>query len=186
MPAKKQITKDMILTTAFEMLRTRGMDAVNVKSLAKQLNCSTQPIYLSFDSMDALRTILSSMAVDTFLQHIQCGDAATNLYGMAYIQFAQKEKQLFRFLFMRQNSFFELQEALAPIIDGSISQLMKQYHIEYEEAHHFHDQLWVHTHGIASMIATDFCDWNMDKVEKMLAESEQYLSRKYGEQNVFK
>ena len=72
MPAKKQITKDMILATAFEMLRTRGMDAVNVKSLAKQLNCSTQPIYLSFDSMDALRTILSSMAVDTFLQHIQC------------------------------------------------------------------------------------------------------------------
>lgn len=186
MPAKKQITRDMILTTAFEMLKAGGMDAVNVKALAKQLNCSTQPIYLSFDSMDMLRAELSSMAVDTFLQKIQCGSTAANLYGMAYIQFAKEEKELFRFLFMRQNAFSELKEALAPIMDKSISRLMEQYHIQHEEAHHFHDQLWVHTHGIASMIATGFCNWNMDKVKKMLAESEEYLSRKYGENNVFK
>lgn len=185
MPAKKQITRDMILSTAFEMLKMGGMDAVNVKALAKQLNCSTQPVYLSFDSMDTLRTELSSMAVDTFLQQIQCNNATTNLYGMAYIQFAKKEKELFRFLFMRQNAFSELREALTPIMDRSISGIMEQYHISYQEAHHFHDQLWVHTHGIASMIATGFCDWNMDKVEKMLAESEQYLSRKYEVQNVF-
>ena len=185
MPAKKQITRNMILSTAFEMLRTGGMDAVNVKALAKQLNCSTQPIYLSFDSMDTLRMELSSMAVDTFLQQIQSNNATTNLYGMAYIQFAKNEKELFRFLFMRQNAFSELREALTPIMDKSISWLMEQYHITHEEAHYFHDQLWVHTHGIASMIVTGFCDWNMDKVEKMLAESVRYLSRKYGEQNVF-
>lgn len=184
MPAKKQITKEMILSTALEMLRLGGMEAVNVKALAKQLNCSTQPIYLSFDNMDALRAELSSLAVDTFLKKMECDGGTANLYGMAYIKFAHEEKALFRYLFMRQNAFSELREALAPIIDGSISQIMEQYHIEQEEAHHFHDQLWVHTHGIASMIATDFCDWNMDKVQKMLAECRQYLSRKYGGQNV--
>lgn len=184
MPAKKQITKDMILSTALEMLRLGGMEAVNVKALAKQLNCSTQPIYLSFDNMDALRAELSSLAVDTFLRKMECDGGTANLYGMSYIKFAQEEKELFRYLFMRQNAFSELREALAPIMDGSISRIMEKYHVEQEEAHHFHDQLWVHTHGIAAMIATDFCDWNMDKVEKMLSECEQYLSRKYGEQNV--
>ena len=185
MPAKKQITRDMILSAAFEMLKTGGMDAVNVKALAKKLNCSTQPVYLSFASMDELRTELSTIAVDTFLEQIQSDNTNTNLYGMAYIQFAQKEKELFRFLFMRQNAFLEMREALTPIMDRSISRIMQKYQIPYEEAHHFHDQLWVHTHGIASMIATGFCDWNMDKVEKMLAECEQYLSRKYEVQNVY-
>ena len=41
MPAKKQITKERILSTALELLRAGGAQAVNVKALAKQLNCST-------------------------------------------------------------------------------------------------------------------------------------------------
>ena len=184
MPAKKQIARDMILSAALEILKDGGMEAVNVKSLARRLNCSTQPIYLSFENMDALRAELSSLAVDTFLEKITCdGDAAT-LYGMAYIRFALEEKHLFRFLFMRQNAYAELRASLLPIMHGAISRLMAQYQIGWDEAHHFHDQLWVHTHGIASMIATDFCDWNLEKVQKMLAECEGYLSRKYGAQNV--
>lgn len=186
MPAKKQITRDMILSTAFDMLRTGGMESINVKELAKRLNCSTQPIYLSFTSMDMLRTELSSMAVETFLRQIQSNSTTADFYGIAYIRFAEEEKKLFQFLFMRQNAFSELREALIPIMDDSIARLMEQYNISREEAHYFHDQLWVHAHGIASMIATDFCDWKMDKVENMLTESVQYLSRKYGEENVFK
>ena len=178
MPAKKQITKDMIVSAAMDMLRARGMDAVNVKALAKKLNCSTQPIYLSFDGMDALRAEIAALAVEIFFQRMS-RDGAAELFGMSYIQFAGEEKQLFRFLFMRQDAFLELRAALAPIMDAAIDRLMERYHIDREEAHHLHDQLWVHAHGIASMIATGFCDWNMDKVQKMLAECEHYFCRKY-------
>lgn len=66
-PGKKQITRQMILSSALEILKTGGMEAVNVKLLAKTLNCSTQPIYLSFANMDALRTELSFCAVVTFI-----------------------------------------------------------------------------------------------------------------------
>lgn len=30
--------------------------------------------------------------------------------------------------------------------------------------------MWMHAHGIASMIATNFCDWDMAKVERMLTD----------------
>lgn len=53
MPAKKQVTKEMILGAALRVLMEGGTEAVNVKSLAAELGCSTQPIYLSFDNMDA-------------------------------------------------------------------------------------------------------------------------------------
>lgn len=182
MPAKKQITKQKILYSALEILRREGMEAVNVKTLAKELNCSTQPIYLSFANMDALRAELSSFAVTTFIKEIKdmCGDDEVNLYGTPYIQFAQKEVQLFQFLFMRQNAFAELKEVLSPIINGSISKLMEQYHISWEEADILHDQLWIHAHGIASMIATGFCDWDMEKASKMFHICELSLTQKYG------
>ena len=182
MPAKKQITRQMILSSALEILKSGGMEAVNVKSLAKSLNCSTQPIYLSFANMDTLRVELSSFAVTTFIKEMKemCGDDEVNLYGMPYIRFAQKEAKLFQFLFMRQNAFGELKEVLSPSIDCSINKLMKQYHIGREEADNLHDQLWVHTHGIAAMIATGVCDWNMEKAAKMIHTCELSLTQKYG------
>lgn len=180
MPAKKQISKEMILSAALHILKTKGIDSLNVKTLAQELHCSTQPIYLSFDSMAALRLELSSIAVKMFLQELPYKESQkAALYGMPYILFAQKEKKLFQFLFMRQNAFSEMKTALIPIMESSISHLAKRYQINYEEAHYFHDQLWMHTHGIASMIATDFCDWDMDKVAQMIAECESYLSQKY-------
>ena len=62
MPAKKQIPRDKILAAAFELLREGGIEAVNVKALARRLNCSTQPIYLSFSRMEELRSALVSEA----------------------------------------------------------------------------------------------------------------------------
>lgn len=185
MSAKKQVTKQMILSAALNMLKAGGMEAVTVKALARKLNCSTQPIYLSFDKMEELRSELSSLAVSEFLKEIGRDYEAVNLYGMSYIQFSKDEKYLFQFLFMRQNAFEELHEVLSPIINSSIARLSSHYGISPEEAHHFHDQLWMHTHGIASMIATGFCEWNMDKVEQMILECEKYLGQKYGGLNVF-
>ena len=148
MPAKKRITKDMILQTAMKILKKDGMDAVNIKNLAEELHCSTQPVYLSFN-------------------------------GMEYIYFAKKEPALFCFLFMRSNAYNEMKKMLSPIIEHSIDKLMKEYKIHHEEADQLHDHLWMHTHGIAAMIATSFCDWNLEKVQLMLVQSKEAFTKKY-------
>lgn len=181
MPAKKKITKEMILAMAMKILKKDGMEAVNVKNLAKHLNCSTQPIYLSFSGMDELRLELASMTVLEFEHRINktAEKKATCLYGMDYIQFAQDEPELFRFLFMWAHAFDEMKQILKPMIERSVAEIMKKYDIDHEEAEYFHDQLWMHTHGIASMIATGFCEWNLTKVEGMIEECRTYLARKY-------
>jgi AcrR family transcriptional regulator len=180
MPAKKQITKKMILTAALELLREGGIKAVNVKALARRLNCSTQPIYLSFVGMDELRMELTIEAVDFFIQSMECGDTSkANLFGMSYICFAKEEKELFRYLFMRSNALTEIKEALAPMMEYSISALMEQYHISHAKADYLHDQLWMHTHGIASMVATDFCVWNTEKIEEMLSDCKKQFTKRF-------
>ena len=177
MPAKKQITREMILSAALELLRAEGIEAVQVKTLARRLGCSTQPIYLSFGSMDELRRALSSAAVQVFLEDIGGGEGA--LYGVRYIRFAQREKPLFRFLFLRRDAFLELRQALDPVLERSISGLMDRCGIDHEQAHLLHDQLWMHAHGIASMIATEFCRWDMAKAERMLEECRALWDRQY-------
>ena len=72
-----------------------------------------------------------------------------------------------------------MKQILKPMIEKSVAEIMKKYDIDHEEAEYFHDQLWMHTHGIASMIATGFCEWNLTKVEGMLEECRTYLARKY-------
>ena len=63
MPAARRISRDEIIDAAVEVLRDGGFSAVNARSVAKKLGCSAQPIYLSFKSMDELKTALTERAI---------------------------------------------------------------------------------------------------------------------------
>lgn len=171
----------MILSAALKLLREQGYEAVNIKQLSNVLGCSTQPIYLSFSGMDELRGELVPLAVAEFERYMkdESEDGIVCLYDMRYVSFAKEERHLFRFLFMRPNAFSEIKQALLPMIERSIENLISAYHIGHEEADILHDQMWMHAHGIASMIATDFCDWDMAKVERMLAACKHAFTEKY-------
>lgn len=181
MPAKKQIPKSMILSAALKLLKEQGYEAVTIKQLAKELGCSTQPIYLSFSGMEELRGELIPLAVRDFQTYLKDNskDGVGRLYDMPYIRFAKETPRLFCFLFMRPNAFSEIKQVLQPMIEHSVQELMDTYHIRHEEADLLHDQLWMHAHGIASMIATDFCDWDMEKAGRMLADCKRAFTKQY-------
>lgn len=177
---KKQVTKDMILSAAFKLLKKQGYESVNIKKLSKELGCSTQPIYLSFSGMDELRNELVPLAVKEFESRIKkYGNGKIRLYDMSYIYFAENEPNLFCFLFMRANAFLEIKRLLLPIINRSIKEFETVYNISCNKADLLHDGLWMHTHGIASMIATKFCDWDLEKVSKMLESCKRSFTEKY-------
>lgn len=59
MPAIKKISKETIIDAAVDVLREGGAAAINARSVAKELGCSTQPIYLSFQNMDDLKAAMT-------------------------------------------------------------------------------------------------------------------------------
>lgn len=180
MPAKKQITREMILKAALQLLREQGYGAVNIKQLARALGCSTQPIYLSFSGMEELRAQLIPLAVQEFEHQMRDGaDGMVRLYDLPYITFAKREPHLFHFLFMRANAYAEMQRVLQPMIRRATEELMAVYHLSYDRADRLHDALWMQAHGIAAMIATDFCHWDMEKAADMLQSSKKALVQQY-------
>ena len=64
MPPKPKITKDMILNTVLEITRKRGFEAVNARSIAEKLQCSTRPIFTCYKNMEELKTEFLDLAFE--------------------------------------------------------------------------------------------------------------------------
>ena len=89
MPAVKKVTREKIVDAAVRVLQEDGYSAVNARSVAKKLGCSTQPIYSEFQNMEELKAALTARAVEMhekrvrdFLRGYEGSDSRYSGYGM--------------------------------------------------------------------------------------------------------
>ena len=102
MPRKNLFTKDMFINAAFKILRENGRDKLSARSLARELGCSTMPVYSYLKSMKTLVNDLEEKAVDLMLTYQTTSSTGQPFLdmGLGYVLFARNEQNLFRFLFM--------------------------------------------------------------------------------------
>ena len=183
MPPKVKTTKEEIISAALNLVRTNGESALNARNIAAELNCSTQPIFSNFTSMDELRLSVVKKANELCQEYtkreVHSGEHPFfKATGMAYIRFAKEEKELFKFLYMRDRSNetipedSEHLEKMATIIQNNIG-------ISETAAKLFHLEIWAYVHGIASMLATGFLDLEWDLISKMLTDAYLGLKKQY-------
>ena len=102
MPPKVRVSKDHVLTAAFEMTRESGFENVTARKLAERLNSSTQPIFRVYENMEMLKEDLffksAEMFSDYMLSKIEKGKPEYLSMGMAYIELAGREKHLFKLI----------------------------------------------------------------------------------------
>ncbi len=171
MPPKQRITREMILERSFTMFCREGMEAVNARSVAKALNCSTQPIFSYFSGMDDLKNALDQKARDTFEQflHTVQGDSLLKDYCIAYIRFAIEQPRLFAHMFLRigegQGSFAMNAMLRDPVVDAECAKTG----LNHEQAHALCVEMWVFAHGLAAIQASGQAEFDMERVEQMVA-----------------
>lgn len=176
MPSSPKIPKDMILEYALKMLVRDGYDAINIKAIANEIGCSTQPISWHFGNMDGLRSALSEYAqnyANNKLLNIQENAVHSFLdIGLNYLDIAFDEPNLFIYLYMNGGSgcvagdvsFFSNVGQNAILTE----QLAKQLGISNELARAFVQNLTIYTHGLASYIATDVVNISKENAKQML------------------
>ena len=98
MPAAKRVSRDQIIDAAVDVLRDGGFSAVNARSVAKKIGCSTQPIYFSFKSMDELKAALTERAIQMHTQRVrdslrrhEGNDSRYSSYGMGFVKYGQRK-----------------------------------------------------------------------------------------------
>ena len=182
MGAPTKISREAVLQTALELVRSRGMEALNARTLAKALGCSTQPIFRCFPSMEALRGAVLDAALAAYHQYRRAYEAASpeppyKASGLAYIGFARQEPALFRLLFMRSR---EGERENPEAVDWSpdTRRAGAAAGLAGSAAERFHLEMWALVHGVAVMAATGYLRLEDATVSQMLSDVYQGLMKK--------
>ncbi|MDE5742448.1 MAG: TetR/AcrR family transcriptional regulator [Oscillospiraceae bacterium] len=183
MPPKARVEREDIINAAAEIVRENGVSALNARAVAARLGMSTQPIFSNYSSMEELKADVLDFAYKVYCGYLERGMTSGEhpVYkasGMAYIQFAKEERELFKLLFMRDRrgeGFVQRDDEVKPIIGI----LMKNLGISEEQANMFHLEMWVYVHGIASMIATSYLELETEMVSNMLTDVYMGLKERY-------
>ena len=184
MPPKVKVTKEDIINAAVDIVRKSGAQAINARTIAAVLNCSTQPVFSNFATMDELRLAVVEKA-DIMCQAYMRREVESGAFpaykanGMAYIRFAKEEKELFKLLYMRDRSGESVPETTEQT-DKMESIVHNNTGLGGVEAKLFHFEMWAYVHGIATMFATGYLDLDWELVSKMLTDSYQGLRKQYG------
>lgn len=183
MPPKFKFTREQIVAAALEVTRKKGITGLTARGLAAELGSSAKPIFGLFQNMEEVQREVVSAANTLYQSYIKKGMADNKFppykaSGIAYIQFAKEEKELFKLLFMRDRTdekIEENREEIRPILDL----IIKNLDIDENEAYFFHLKLWLYVHGIATMIATNYLEWDIEFIDKALTDAYQGLKNRY-------
>ncbi|MBO6041133.1 MAG: TetR/AcrR family transcriptional regulator, partial [Oscillospiraceae bacterium] len=160
MPPRSKVTREMIVDAAMETAREAGAGAINARTVARRLRCSTQPVMYHFATMEELKRAVYDRADQFHSDYLMrsAGDIDPLLgIGLNYIRFAIEEPHLFRFLFesgyARQNNLPEMigAEELAPVLEA----VQAGTGLDREKTGEVFPTLAMFTHGYASIIANN-------------------------------
>jgi len=184
MPPRVKVTREQITEAALKAVRVGGEAALNARSIAALLGCSTQPIFSNFSSMEELRDEVLKAAEQLFTAKME-KEIASSEYppykasGMAYIDFASEEPELFTLLYMRERKSPEEDEdsSLSKTVMGMVK---SGTGLEERDASLFHLEMWAFVHGIAVMSATGYLRTDRKLVSDMLTDAFQGLRHRHG------
>ncbi len=173
MPPKTRITKDMIIDAAVEIVRKSGFESVNVRTVAGQLNCSTQPVMYHFDTIEKLkRAAFEKVDRLHFEYMMNCPEGMDPVLsiGLNYIRFAVEEPHWFRFLFQsgyaEAGSLLEMvnSEELAPLL----ATMQEEAGLSLEQTRGVFLTVAMFAHGYASIIANNHLEFDEKLIAKHL------------------
>ena len=161
MARKTTISREVILEAALKMLIRDGYASVNVKSLAAEIGCSTQPIVWHFENMGGLRQALSEYAMDYAAKKASSNYEnkleSFEFLGRAYVKMALKEPNLFKFLYLGENPVakpYNLKDIGKKKNKEMIAMIAEQTGLNEEQVIRFVRNTIIYSHGVATMLAT--------------------------------
>lgn len=176
----KFFSREMIIDTAFKIVREKGWHEVSARTIAKELGSSTMPIYSYFESISDLERELREKTHLLLLDYQKKPYTEDPLLNIAvgYVAFARDEKQLFRFMFldwpdesgglelskMRESFFADFGE------DSSEGESLSRVPKSGQEG--LIQNSWIFTHGLAVLVNSGVLQKCSDEtIERFLTEA---------------
>ncbi len=188
MPPRAKFTKEQIISAALGIVRDMGHSELTARVLGRRLGSSACPIFTVFESMDEVREETVKAARAVYAEYIERGLKETPAFkgvGKQYILFAVREPKLFRLLFMSENKTVPSVRNVLPVIDDNYAAILKSVQVGYgldaQTAEKVYKHLWIYSHGIATLCATNMCTFSPEEIGNMLTEVFKGIMSEFGE-----
>ncbi len=182
MPPKCRFTREEIIQAALDLTAEKGVGALTARGLAQRLGSSAKPIFGLFANMEEVQQEVVKAANLRYQEYLR-QDMSAGRYppykasGMAYIRFAREQKELFKLLFMRDRTHEE--KVAGDELEALLGLIQKNMGLSRDDAYRFHLEMWIYVHGIATMIATAYLEWDMDFISAALTDAYQGLRLRF-------
>ncbi|MXP74388.1 TetR/AcrR family transcriptional regulator [Lachnospiraceae bacterium WCA-9-b2] len=177
MPPKAKFTRDIIIQAGLSIVRENGIEALTARALGAKLGSSARPIFTVFQSMDEVQAEVKESAKSIYDEYVRKGleqELAFKGVGTQYIVFAMQEPKLFQLLFMSEQEQPPKVVNVMPIIDDNYEDILLSvqngYHLSKSTAEQLYRHLWIYTHGIAVLCATNMCIFTPEEINKMISQ----------------
>lgn len=168
MARKEQITKDKILEAAFDLAREEGIDNVTARKLATRIGCSTQPIFRVYSNMNELYMEIYQKATDAFNDYYDNYKSEIDTpfvhLGLAYIDYAKEQGQLFKLLFQSE---IRGEKSLYELLNGKNGAVTKEINKAAADGcanpSGLFMKMWIFIYGCACMVLTG--DYDLTREE---------------------
>lgn len=176
-------TREDIIKGALEIVKEKGFEKLNAREVAKRLNCSIQPIFYQFKTMEELKNAVYEEIYKIYEQYMLSGIDTEKSYksmGNAYVKFARDYPELFKILFMQHcgvnsSNFMKIDH----LGDKVIIEGQKFTKLAFNEQKDFHLKVWIFTHGIATLIATETLKLSDSEIDKIIADTVRQMLKGY-------
>ena len=174
MPPKITYTREKIIELTLNLLRKEGANSLSARNISKKLGMSTMIIYSNFHNMEELVDELLKKAwvlLSEYQRKKYSVYAIFNL-GFGYIDFAIKEKILFKWMFQEENVtkqfwrdiFDTTYKEILPELEKNVGKTNTE-----EKFYEIYENLWIFAHGLALLLNSGAIEFeSQDLIEKKL------------------
>lgn len=172
MARKKTITKEQILSAAYDLVATEGFSKFTARNIAAKMKCSTQPIYLEFKNMDDLKEVLFERIHDYLSKEVypvvHTGHTIIDL-SLNYIHFAKNENKLYRALFLEEyGDGRRMQEFSYNYFSNAVKKDPAYQNLSSEEIESLHMGTWIVATGLAALMTSGIIYPTDEQIEVLM------------------
>jgi AcrR family transcriptional regulator len=171
---KVKYDKEIIISKSRDYIDKNGIHHISIRNLANYIGCSTQPIFRIYKNSEELM-IDVYQSIERYYEEF-VAKITENIdipflgLGLGYINFAKKHPHLFYALFM--DSYYQKESLLDFFTneesDEVTKQMSQQVGLTQESCRLLLRNIWLLTHGIATMIYTKQVNYQDKEIREIL------------------
>lgn len=177
MGRKATITKEAILEAAYQILEREGYGAVNIKTVAQEAGCSTQPISWHFGRMPELRKALYAYTAEKMwsgaVERAMTMSSVNAFFetGKNFITIAADHRNVFRFLYVEDpgdmfGNDFSILDSLG---DGRITEMIAaEYQKPIELIRPVVSDVVIYTYGVSMFMTWSHAPLQKEEAYRMI------------------